>query len=123
MKYLLSSLTFLAALVGSPAEAHERELVGQFSTLDQRGVSCGFLYIGTKATFVIDGSRKEVTIVIPCIEMQTGTSQAGRPELLKPKTSYRITVTTVRPKNLSAPADTPDLLYLVKAADLHGPAA
>ena len=123
MKHLLSSLTLLAVLIGSNAEAHEREFVGQFTALDRSGPGCGYLFIGTKATFVADGSRTEVTVVIPCIEMQTATSRSGRPELLKPKSRYRITVTTVRPKNLSTPADNPGLLYLVKATELSGPAA
>ena len=123
MKHLLSPLTLLAVLIGSTAEARENELVGHFTSLDRSGPGCGYLFIGTKATFVADGSRTEVTVVVPCIEMQTATSRTGQPELLKPKSPYRITVTTVRPKNLSTPADNPGLLYLVKATELSGPAA
>jgi len=116
---LLSTLLLTAALLMPAAiHAHEKELVGRFTALDRSAPGCGILFVGSMASFVTEDGKNRISLVVPCIEMQTVKTQSGQVKLLELHRLYRILVSPVRPKNLGFPPPSPDLLYLIEASEM-----
>lgn len=119
----LQFLTLALALVFAGASpAQEAALIGQFTTIDRTMPSCGVLFVGSPATFVTR-SGQEITLVIPCPEMQKAATASGGGGPLELHRTYRILVSSVRPHNLNIPAPSSKSLYLVRARELEVPSA
>jgi hypothetical protein len=117
MKILATCIIATSLLVPTAAVAQEitsQDLVGHFKTLDREVPGCGVLSIGSKATFVIDDSHKEVLLVIPCIEMQTVKAPPDHATNIELGTTYRILASSARPRHLDFPTASPGLLYLIE---------
>ena len=120
MRHLLA-IALLTPLLVLAHQKNGRELIGYFSSLDWDAQSCGVLAVGSKATFVVDDA-KEVSIVVPCIEMQTIKTHSGEVAPLELQRMYRILVSPDRPDGMNLPAPSPELLYLIETHDADAPA-
>ncbi|RYY86346.1 MAG: hypothetical protein EOO15_14640 [Chitinophagaceae bacterium] len=125
MKHFRSSLLATALFAPVAAAGHGTnvmDLVGHFKTLDRNVPGCGVLYMGSKATFVSQADQQEISIVVPCIDMQTVKTDSPQTVKIELDKTYRIRVTPIRPENMSLPLPSSDFLYLIEVVD-NRPAA